>query len=164
MEIPHDNDTWEIFLDEFIEIFSISDIQKHKIFICGSYKKENLAILKLIRNQINTSEKYLGFFELNFKKIHNENFIFKFDLLARITDEIFMVIEHDKGGHMIELGIILAINDFLNKTSVAVLKNTPMTLMLSRGGLLTPFFMEDENLFYFGESSELEYIISTLYP
>lgn len=164
MEIPREDDTWEIFLDEFIEVFSISDIKKHKIFICGSYLEENLKTLKLIRDQINKSEKYLGFFELSFKKTHNENFIFKFDLLARITDEILMVIEHDRGGHMIELGIIIAIKDFLNKTSVAVLKNTPMTLMLSRGSLLTPFFMKDENLFYFESLSDLENLIATLYP
>jgi len=164
MEISHDDDTWEIFLDEFIEVFSISEIEKHKIFICGSYIEKNLATLKMIRNEINKSEKYLGFFERNFKKTHNENFIFKFDLLARSTDEILMVIEHDRGGHMIELGIILTVKDFLHKTSVAVLKNTPMTLMLSRGCLLRPFFMEDENLFYFENQSDLEEIISNLYP
>ncbi len=165
MEISHDDDTWEIFLDEFIEIFSIEGLRKQKIFICGSYSKENLTTLKKIREEINNeSEKYLAFLELSFKKTHNENFIFKFDLLARISDEIFMVIEHDKGGHMIELGIIITTKEFLEKTNILVLKDAPMTLMLSRGSLLTPFFMEDENLFYFKTVSDIKEIINTLYP
>ncbi|MBD3197746.1 MAG: hypothetical protein GF317_22025 [Candidatus Lokiarchaeota archaeon] len=163
MDIYHDEDTWETFLDEFYEVFSISDLMKRKIFICGSYLEENFNTLKEIRKEINKSESYLGFFELSFKKTHNENFIFKFDLLARISDEILMIIEHDKGGHMIELGIIISVKDYLEKTMVFVLKNAPMTQMLIRGSLLTPFFMENENLFYFESGTELKTIISMLY-
>ena len=41
MEIS-DNDSWELFLDEFYEIFSIMGIIKYKIFICGSFGDECL--------------------------------------------------------------------------------------------------------------------------
>lgn len=92
------------------------DFFKHKIFICGSYINENFANLKEIQNIINTNRNLLGFFENQFKRTHNENLVFKFDLLAKFSEEILIVIEHDKGGHMVEMGIIIAIEEFSKKT------------------------------------------------
>lgn len=163
MEIIRDEDTWENFLEEFIEVFSIFDLMKRKIFICGSYLEENYSNLKEVKKIINSTENLLGFLELNFRKTHDENFIFKFDLLARISDEILLVIEHDRGGHMIELGIIISIKDFLNKTIIFVLKNTPMTLMLTRGCLLSPFFMENKNLFFFETVEDIREVITIIH-
>jgi len=162
MEITH-KDTWEQFLDEFFEIFSVSGLFKYKILICGSYIEENFAKLKEIRDLINNIENHLGFFEISFKRTHNENLIYKFDLVAKFADEIFMVIEHDKGGPMIEMGIIISIEEFLNKTKVFVLKNAPITQMLVKGGLLTPFFIKDKNLFYFQNINELKSKLSELF-
>ncbi|MFX1392450.1 MAG: hypothetical protein ACFFAH_02645 [Promethearchaeota archaeon] len=161
MQITHE-DTWEQFLDEFFEIFSISGMFKYKILICGSYIEENFAKLKEIRDLINNIENHLGFFEISFKRTHNENLIYKFDLVAKFADEILMIIEHDKGGPMIEMGIIISIEEFLNKTKVFVLENAPITHMLIKGGLLTPFFIKDKNLFYFQDINELKSKISTL--
>ena len=62
-------------------------------------------------------------------------------------NEIIMIIEHDKGGHMIEMGIILSFKEYLEKTKVFVLKNVEITEVLKRGGLLTPFFKEEKSLF-----------------
>ncbi len=161
LEVSH-NDTWEQFLDEFLDIFSGTGFLKHKIFICGSYIEENYANLKSLRDIINSNEKLLGFFENQFKKTYYENLVYKFDLVAKFSDEIFMVIEHDKGGHMVEMGIIIAIPEFLKKTKVFVLENAPITYMLISGGLLSPFFRKDENLFYFKNNNELKASVSSL--
>lgn len=148
MDISHEGE-WEQFLDEFYKIFSISGLEKYKIFICGSYIEENFTNLKEIKTLISTIKEYIGFFEIDFKKTHDENLILKFNLLAKFCNEILMVIEHDRGGHMIEMGIIIALKQLLNKTNVYVLENAPITQMLTKGGLLTPFFIKDKNLFYF---------------
>lgn len=154
MEFSHD-DTWEQFLDEFYDIFSVKGLLKHKIFICGSYLKESFKTLEEVKKTINSMENYLGFLELKFEKTHKENLLFKFDLLAKFSDEILLIIEHDRGGHMIELGIILATKQFLQKTSVFVIEHAPITNVLTRGGLLSPFFIKEETLFYFDNLENL---------
>ncbi|TFF97708.1 MAG: hypothetical protein EU541_07835, partial [Promethearchaeota archaeon] len=148
MEISHE-DTWDSFLDEFFEIFSPSHLLKKKILILGSYITENFIKLQRVRDEINKDERHLAFFELTFSRFHNQNLVFKFDLLARISDELLFIVEHDKGGHMIELGIVLAVNEYLQKTKMFVLKNAPITQMLTKGSLLTPFFKTKSSLFYF---------------
>ena len=155
MEFSHD-DTWEQFLDEFYDLFSIKGLLKHKVFICGSYLKESFKKLEEVKKTINSMENYLGFLELKFEKTHNENLLFKFDLLAKFSDEILLIIEHDRGGHMIELGIILATKQFLQKTSLFVIEHAPITNVLTRGGLLAPFFIEDKTLFYFDNLENLK--------
>ena len=155
MEISHE-DTWELFLDDFFEVFSTSGLLKRKIFLCGSYISENFAKLKEVKKEINKIEENLAFFELDFSRFHNENLIYKFDLLARITNELLFIIEHDRGGHMIELGIVLAIKEYLQKTKVFVLKDTPITQMLTKGGLLSPFFELNSTLFYFENVKDLK--------
>lgn len=154
MEFSHD-DTWEQFLDEFYDIFSVKGLLKHKIFICGSYLKESFKTLEEVKKTINSMENYLGFLELKFEKTHKENLLFKFDLLAKFSNEILLIIEHDRGGHMIELGIILATKQFLQKTSLFVIEHAPITNVLTRGGLLTPFFIKEETLFYFDNLEDL---------
>jgi hypothetical protein len=74
-----------------------------------------------------------------------------------------MVIEHDKGGHMIEMGIILSFREFTEKTKVFVLKDVEITEVLKRGGLLTPFFKEGKSLFYFENIDDLKSYIIGLY-
>ena len=66
---------------------------------------------------INTNDNNLGFFEKDFRRTHLENLILKFDLIAKFSDEIIMIIEHDKGGHMIEMGIILSFKEYYEKTN-----------------------------------------------
>ena len=162
MDISHQN-SWEQFLDEFIEVFSIFDLHKYKVFICGSYIEDNLAKLREIRNVINNIENHLAFFENQFRTTHNENLVYKFDLLAKISDDILMIIEHDKGGHMIEMGILISSKEFLSKTKVFVLKDASITKMLTSGGLLSPFFTQGKNLFYFQDVDELKSIILGIY-
>ena len=162
MEHLHD-ETWEEFLDEFIDVFSIFDLLKYKIFICGSYNEENFPRLLQIKEILNSRENTIGFFEKEFRRTHNENLILKFDLIAKFCNEIIMVIEHDKGGQMIEMGIILAVPEFYHKTKVFVLKNVDMTHVLEKGGLLKPFFTEEINLFYFADPEELKMLISRKY-
>ena len=108
-------------------------------------------------------DNHIAFFEKEFRRTHIENLILKFDLIAKFSDEIIMVIEHDQGGHMIEMGIILAFSDFLKKTKVFVLKDIEITHVLKRGGLLSPFFKEGQTLFYFEEHENLRSIIKDLY-
>ena len=67
-----------------------------------------------------------------------------------------MIIEHDKGGHMIEMGIILSFKEYHEKTKVFVLKDVEITEVLKRGGLLTPFFKENVSLFYFDGVEQLK--------
>jgi len=74
-----------------------------------------------------------------------------------------MIIEHDKGGHMIEMGIILSFKEFFEKTKVFVLKDAEITEVLKRGGLLTPFFKEEINLFYFEDIDILRSYVKNLY-
>jgi len=74
-----------------------------------------------------------------------------------------MIIEHDKGGHMIEMGIILSFKEFFEKTKVFVLKNVEITEVLKRGGLLTPFLKEEVNLFYFENIDTLRSDVKNLY-
>lgn len=162
MEHSHE-ETWEEFLDEFINVFSIFDLLKYKIFICGSYNEENFPSLIQIKDILNKRENTLGFFEKEFRRTHNENLILKFDLIAKFSDEIIMVLEHDKGGQMIEMGIIIAFPEFHNKTKVFVLKNVDMTHMLKKGGLLNPFFNLNDSLFYYDDREELKSIISQLF-
>jgi hypothetical protein len=162
MEHSH-KETWEEFLDEFIDVFSIFDLLKHKIFICGSYNEENFPRLLQIKEIINKRENSVGFFEKEFRRTHNENLILKFDLISKFSDEIIMVLEHDKGGQMIEMGIILAVPEFHHKTKVFVLKNVDMTHVLEKGGLLNPFFTVDINLFYYAGPEELKTLISRNY-
>ncbi|MFX1558338.1 MAG: hypothetical protein ACFFC9_13880 [Promethearchaeota archaeon] len=162
MEHSHE-ETWEEFLDEFIDVFSIFDLLKYKIFICGSYNEENFPSLVRIKETLNQRENTLGFFEKEFRRTHSENLILKFDLIAKFSDEIIMVLEHDKGGQMIEMGIILAFPEFNKKTKVFVLKDVDMTHMLKKGGLLKPFFSFDEDLFYYNDREELNSIITRLY-
>jgi len=156
-------ETWEEFLDEFIDVFSIYDLLKYKIFICGSYSEANFPSLIRIKDLLNNREKILAFFENQFRRTHNENLILKFDLIAKFSDEIIMVLEHDKGGQMIEMGIIVAFPEFYNKTKVFVLKNVKMTHMLKKGGLLKPFFKLEDDLFYYEDREELQSIIKKIY-
>ena len=162
MEVSHDS-TWDEFLDEFINIFSVYDVTKNKIFICGSYDEDTFTNLQEVQKIVNRIENNLGFFEKEFRRTHLENLILKFDLIAKFSDEIIMVIEHDKGGHMIEMGIILSFKEFSDKTKVFVLKDVDITEVLKRGGLLTPFFREGESLFYFDGIDTLRSYVKELY-
>lgn len=162
MEHTHE-ETWEEFLNEFIDVFSIFDLLKHKIFICGSYNEENFPSLVKIKDILNQRENTLGFFEKEFRRTHSENLILKFDLIAKFSNEIIMVLEHDKGGQMIEMGIILAFPEFHNKTKVFVIKNVDMTHMLKKGGLLKPFFTLNKDLFYYDNREELQSLMKGLY-
>ena len=74
-----------------------------------------------------------------------------------------MIIEHDKGGHMIEMGIILSFREYYEKTKVFVLKDIDITEVLKRGGLLTPFFKENVSLFYFEDLEQLKSYIDEIY-
>lgn len=162
MLVSHDS-AWDDFLDEFINIFSVYDLTKNKIFICGSYDEETFTNLQEIQKIVNRIENNLGFFENEFRRTHLENLILKFDLIAKFSNEIIMVIEHDKGGHMIEMGIILSFTEFYEKTKVFVLKDVKITEVLKRGGLLTPFFREGENLFYFEDIDSLKSYVNMIY-
>ncbi|MHA1931338.1 MAG: hypothetical protein ACW96X_02295 [Promethearchaeota archaeon] len=162
MQVSHDS-AWDEFLDEFINIFSVYDLTKNKIFICGSYDEDTFENLQEVQKIVNKIENNLGFFEREFRRTHLENLILKFDLIAKFSDEIIMVIEHDKGGHMIEMGIILAFKEFFDKTKVFVLKDVEITAVLKRGGLLTPFFREGESLFYFDDINMLRSYVDELY-
>jgi len=162
MLVSHDN-AWDDFLEEFTDIFSVYDLIKNKVFICDSYSEETLPTLQDVQNIVNNIENNLGFFEKEFRRTHLENLILKFDLIAKFSNEIIMVIEHDKGGHMIEMGIILSFKEYLDKTKVFVLKDAQITDVLKRGGLLTPFFKEEESLFYFENIEELRSYLRFLY-
>jgi len=150
MEVSH-HSAWDEFLDEFISVFSIFDLLKNKVFICGSYNDDTFTNLQKVQRIINANENNLGFFEKEFSRTHLENLILKFDLIAKFSDEIIMIIEHDKGGHMIEMGIILS------------LKDADITEVLKKGGLLTPFFKESIDLFYFEDIEELKRAIDEIY-
>ncbi|MHA2182628.1 MAG: hypothetical protein ACXAAH_14500 [Promethearchaeota archaeon] len=162
MQVSHDS-AWDEFLDEFVNIFSVYDLTKNKIFICGSYDEDTFANLQEVQKIVNRIENNLGFFEKEFRRTHLENLILKFDLIAKFSDEIIMIIEHDKGGHMIEMGIILAFKEFFDKTKVFVLKDVEITAVLKRGGLLTPFFREGESLFYFDDINMLRSYVDRIY-
>ena len=162
MEISH-HSAWEEFLDEFVSVFSVFDLNKNKILICGSYNDDTFANLQEVQKIINANERNLGFFEKEFRRTHLENLILKFDLIAKFSDEIIMIIEHDKGGHMIEMGIILSFKEFNEKTKVFVLKDVEITEVLKRGGLLTPFFKENTNLFYFEDAEQLNRYVDEIY-
>lgn len=162
MEVSHDS-AWDEFLDEFINIFSVYDLIKNKVFICGSYSDETFANLQEVQMIVNNIENNLGFFEKEFRRTHLENLILKFDLIAKFSNEIIMIIEHDKGGHMIEMGIILSFKEFMDKTKVFVLRDIDITEVLKRGGLLTPFFKEGESLFYFDDIDDLKLYVKKLY-
>jgi len=162
MLVSH-HSAWDEFLDEFISVFSIFDLFKKKIFICGSYNDDTFAHLQEVQRIINENENNLGFFEKEFRRTHLENLILKFDLVAKFSDEIIMIIEHDKGGHMIEMGIILSFKEYYKKTKVFVLKNVDITEVLKRGGLLTPFFKENVSLFYFEDIAQLKRYIDEVF-
>ena len=162
MEVSH-HSAWDEFLDEFISVFSIFDLLKNKVFICGSYSDKPFANLQKIQRIINANENNLGFFEKEFSRTHLENLILKFDLIAKFSDEIIMIIEHDKGGHMIEMGIILSFKEYYEKTKVFVLKDIDITEVLKRGGLLTPFFKDNYSLFYFEDIEQLKNYIDEIY-
>ena len=162
MEVSH-HSAWEEFLDEFISVFSVFDLLKRKIFICGSYSDDTFPNLQEVQKIINTNPNNLGFFEKEFRRTHLENLILKFDLIAKFSDEIIMVIEHDKGGHMIEMGIILSFKEYYKKTKVFILKDVDVTEVLKRGGLLTPFFEENLSLFYFEDLEQLKGYINEIY-
>ena len=162
MEITHDS-AWEHFLDEFISVFSVYDLKKYKVFICGSYDEDSFIILQEVQKIVNNKEDTIAFFEKEFRRTHIENLILKFDLIAKFADEIIMIIDHDKGGHMIEMGIILSYPEFLIKTKVFVLRDADITHVLKRGGLLTPFFEESKNLFYFNNNDRLYSKVKEIY-
>ncbi len=162
MQISHAH-AWDDFLDEFINTFSVYDLRKNKIFICGSYNEETFTTLQEVQKIINAIENNLAFFEKEFRRTHLENLILKFDLIAKFSNQIIMIIEHDKGGHMIEMGIILSFKEFFKKTKVFVLKDAEITEVLKRGGLLTPFFREEESLFYFENIEILRSYVKKLY-
>ncbi|MFX1570729.1 MAG: hypothetical protein ACFFCV_20520 [Promethearchaeota archaeon] len=162
MQFSHDH-AWDDFLEEFTNIFSVYDLKKNKIFICGSYNEETFTTLQEVQKIVNSIENNLGFFEKEFRRTHLENLIFKFDLIAKFSNEIIMIIEHDKGGHMIEMGIILSFREFSNKTKVFVLREAEITEVLKKGGLLKPFFREEESLFYFENINALRSYLRKLY-
>ncbi|MFW9819651.1 MAG: hypothetical protein ACFFE5_08585 [Candidatus Thorarchaeota archaeon] len=162
MQVSHDN-AWDDFLEEFTNIFSVYDLMKNKVFICGSYSDETLPNLQDVQNIVNSLENNLGFLEKEFRRTHLENLVLKFDLIAKFSNEIIMIIEHDKGGHMIEMGIILSFKEYLEKTKLFVLKDAEITDVLKRGGLLTPFFKEEKSLFYFEDIEELRKYLKDLY-
>ena len=162
MQVSH-RSAWDEFLDEFISIFSIYELNKTKIFICGSYNEDTYSNLQEVHKIVNAVKTNLGFLEKEFRRTHLENLIYKFDLIAKFSDEILMVIEHDKGGHMIEMGIILSFKEYYEKTKVFVLKNVEITEVLKSGGLLTPFFKENISLFYFKDVEQLKTLINEIY-
>ena len=162
MEVSH-HSAWDEFLDEFISVFSVFDLLKRKIFICGSYNDDTFPNLQEVQKIIKENPNNLGFFEKEFRRTHLENLILKFDLIAKFSDEIIMVIEHDKGGHMIEMGIILSFKEYYKKTKVFVLKDIDITEVLNRGGWLTPLFKENTSLFYFEGVEQLKSYIDEIY-
>jgi hypothetical protein len=58
---------------------------------------------------------------------------------------------------MIEMGSLISSKEFLSKTKVFVLKDASITQMLS------PFFTQGKNLFYFQDVDELKSIILGIY-
>jgi len=64
---------------------------------------------------------------------------------------------------MIEMGIILSFKEYYEKTKVFVLKDVEITEVLKKGGLLTPFFKENDNLFYFEDVEQLKRYIDDIY-
>lgn len=145
-------DEWERFTDDFYENFRSIGVLNYKIFICGSYSEETFSNLKEIKEEIirESLRFHLPFFESDFKEIYKDNFILKLDFLADYSDEIFMVIEQDIGEHMIGIGFILAKEEYQNKTSIFILRDSPIT------HLLTPFFKENEKLIYFNDTEDLK--------
>jgi hypothetical protein len=162
MEVSH-HSAWDEFLDEFISVFSVFDLLKRKIFICGSYSDDTFLNLQEVQKIINKNTNNLGFFEKEFRRTHLENLILKFDLIAKFSDEIIMIIEHDKGGHMIEMGIILSFKEYYKKTKVFVRRDVDITEVLKRGGLLTPFFKDNVSLFYFEGVVQLKKYVDEIY-
>ena len=69
MEVSHYS-AWDEFLDEFISVFSIFDLLKNKVFICGSYNDNTFANLQKVQRIINANENNLGFFEKEFSRTH----------------------------------------------------------------------------------------------
>ena len=76
MQVSH-RSAWDEFLDEFISVFSVFDLNKNKIFICGSYNDETFTNLQEVQRIINMNENNLGFFEKEFSRTHLENLILK---------------------------------------------------------------------------------------
>ena len=154
---------WERFLDVFCETFSLKEVFKSKIFICGSYKKKSMRKLIEIKKIINdSSSSHIAFIESDFESTNEKNFILKFFLLAKFSDKIMMIIDHDKGGHMIEIGIIITKQKYKNITFLFVLRKAKITRMLTEGGFIDPFFTENENLFYFKNIKDLKIKVLSL--
>lgn len=149
--IEHPKEEWERFIDDFIEKFSSIGAIEYKIFICGSYSEECFTCLKEIKDDIieETFRQHLTFFESDFQNTYSENLILKLDILAAYSDEIIMVIEKDIGKYMIGIGFILAKQEYQNKTSLFILKDSPIIQ------ILTPFFQENRNLIYFSDINDM---------
>lgn len=145
-------DKWERITDDFYENFRNIGVINYKIFMCGSYGDDYLSILEELKNIIRREsfEFHFAFLESDFKETYKDNFILKLDFLADYSNEIFIVIEQNIGEYMMGIGSILANEEYRKKTTIYILKDSPIA------NLLTPIFKENDKLFYFNDTADLK--------
>lgn len=145
---------WREVVSNLKDFFGPSNVEKKKIFILGSYRPECLSRLEKLKIEINKKSEFFAFLMSDVKHFIS-NYIEMFSVLAILSDVIFIVIEHDIGGHMIELGIIISKRGFYDKTYLFVKKGAKVTTMLTEGAFKEPFFIKGKNMFYISSDDEL---------
>lgn len=146
-------------LRKFLRFLSYATISKKwigkkKVFILGSYRRENLERLEKLKAELNELEGVYAFLMSDVPDFL-KNLVDKFASLALMADAIILVVEHDISGHILECGIIISKKEFVYKSLVLVRKEAPLSLMLMKGAFSSPYFKEGKNLFYFETEEDM---------
>lgn len=113
---------WREFLNVIVKILRPDVLRKKKVFILGSYRPECKQLLEDVKNFINNELSHCYAFLMIDIPI-SENLVRKFLFLSHWADKVFLILEHDIGGHIFELGILTVIDTFREKTTILIKEN-----------------------------------------
>lgn len=93
------------------DLVSLGETQ---VFILGSYETREKERLMFLRDQINAQSGGRAYLMDEFSD--NLHPIVQFRIIADFSDVIVGICEHDQGGFQVELGILLAVAGYLDRT------------------------------------------------
>jgi hypothetical protein len=98
---------------EFTPIFSA----ERAYFILGSYGRPEIRRLQLVKDRLNRRPDAYAFLMIDVRSEWTNTYL-KFRLLADYTDFIVGVVEHSRGGFLVEQGYFTALESYFTKTRV----------------------------------------------
>ena len=159
-----DPKAWRRFLGALTRVLSPEVLAKKRVFILGSYRPDYRERLELIRDCINRMEDWFAFLMSDIKgleKDEEEDLIAKFFFLGRWADVILLVLEHDVGGHVLELGMVSVLGRYREKTYELVRRDVLNRVSAMVRGLLD-YYRGEGRCVEFKDDEELRGLVSQI--